>query len=97
MPVEDAGGLLSAAQTNPAAPIIVVICREGNRQVGIAVAHVLDVAAGADLFEAGTNQPAGGLTLLKDRVTGVVELGSVAPIADQPIPQESNVFAETIA
>jgi two-component system chemotaxis sensor kinase CheA len=96
VPVEDAGGLLMAAQTNPAAPIIVVICREGSRQVGIAVTHVLDVAAGGDLFEAGTNQPAGGVTLLKDRVTGLVQLGSVAPLAEESMAEECNQFAETI-
>ena len=41
------------------------VCREGNRHVGIAVSHVLDVAAGGDLFEAGTNKQAAGVTLLK--------------------------------
>ncbi len=75
LPVEDAGGVLAAAQDNPEAQIIVVVCREGNRHVGIAVSHVLDVAAGGDLFEAGTEQRTGGVTLLKNRVTGVVDLG----------------------
>ncbi len=46
LPVEDSGGILAAAQGNPDAQMIVVVCREGNRQVGIAVSHVLDVAAG---------------------------------------------------
>ena len=64
----------------PEAQIIVVVCREGNRHVGIAVSHVLDVAAGGDLFEAGTSQRTGGVTLLKNRVTGVVDLGGVAPL-----------------
>ena len=55
LPVEDSGGVLAAAQRQSrSAQIIVVVCREGNRQVGIAVSHVLDVAAGGDLFEAGT-------------------------------------------
>jgi hypothetical protein len=67
-------------QGNPEAQIIVVVCREGNRHVGIAVSHVLDVAAGGDLFEAGTSQRTGGVTLLKNRVTGVVDLGGVAPL-----------------
>ena len=62
-----------------------VVCREGNRHVGIAVSHVLDVAAGGDLFEAGTSQRAGGVTLLKNRVTGVVDLGGVPPL-----PAEQN-------
>ena len=55
LPVEDSGGVLAAVEDNPEAQIIVVVCREGNRQVGIAVSHVLDVAAGGDLFEAGTS------------------------------------------
>ena len=54
LPVEDAGGVLAAAQDNPEAQIMVVVCREGSRHVGIAVSHVLDVAAGGGLFEAGT-------------------------------------------
>lgn len=80
LPVEDSGGVLAAAEGNPEAQIIVVVCREGNRHVGIAVSHVLDVAAGSDLFEAGTTQRTGGVTLLKKRVTGVVDLAAVAPL-----------------
>ena len=83
LPVEDSGGILSAAGSgsdNPNAQIIVVVCRDGNRQVGVAVSHVLDVTAGGDLFEAGTGQQMGGVTLLKDRVTGVVDLGGVEPL-----------------
>jgi two-component system chemotaxis sensor kinase CheA len=106
MPVEDSGGVLAAAeaeansasQTDREPQIIVVVCREGNRHVGIAVSHVLDVAAGGDLFEAGTSQRTGGVTLLKDRVTGVVDLAGV-----QPLPVCENVsedwaqIAETVA
>ncbi|MGA2216848.1 MAG: chemotaxis protein CheW [Terracidiphilus sp.] len=84
LPVEDTGGILAAGQGQDEregeAQIIVVICREGDRQVGIAVSHVLDVAAGGDLFEAGTSQHAGGVTLLRNRVTGVVDLGGIAPL-----------------
>jgi two-component system chemotaxis sensor kinase CheA len=60
VPVEDTGGLVAAAQSDPGARIIVVICREGSRHVGIAVSHVLDVASGGVLLEAGTLQAAGG-------------------------------------
>jgi two-component system chemotaxis sensor kinase CheA len=96
VPVEDAGGLLTGAQTDPAAPIIVVICRDGVRQVGIAVSHVLDVAAGGALLEAGTKQPAEGVTLLKDRVTGLVELGSCSLLSEESFHEACNEFAETI-
>ena len=89
LPVEDTGGVLADAQGNPDTKIIVVVCREGQRHVGIAVSHVLDVAAGADLFEAGTHQQAGGVTLLKQRVTGVVDLAGIQqlPAADSAAAQ----------
>ena len=95
LPVEDSGGVLAAVQGNPEAQIIVVVCREGNRHVGIAVSHVLDVAAGGDLFEAGTSKQAGGVTLLKNRVTGVVDLAGVPPlpVADS-VQGEWNQMAE---
>jgi two-component system chemotaxis sensor kinase CheA len=80
LPVEDSGGVLAAVQHDPEAQIIVVVCREGNRHVGIAVSHVLDVASGGDLFESGSSKQAAGVTLLKNRVTGVVDLGAVAPL-----------------
>jgi two-component system chemotaxis sensor kinase CheA len=97
LPVEDSGGVLAAVEGNPQAQIIVVVCREGNRHVGIAVSHVLDVAAGGDLFEAGTTQRTGGVTLLKNRVTGVVDLGAVAPLpAGEAQPAWSEI-GETVA
>jgi two-component system chemotaxis sensor kinase CheA len=80
LPVEDSGGILAAAAGDAESQIIVVVCREGNRHVGIAVSHVLDVAAGGDLFEAGTGEPSAGVTLLKSRVTGIVDLGGVAAL-----------------
>jgi two-component system chemotaxis sensor kinase CheA len=109
MPVEDSGGVLAAIEANSAAgsnqeaqihdaQIIVVVCRQGNRHVGIAVSHVLDVASGGDLFEAGTSQRTGGVTLLQERVTGVVDLGSVPALpAAENAPEEWNQIAETVA
>jgi two-component system chemotaxis sensor kinase CheA len=103
MPVEDSGGVISAAGSNPESQggepkIIVVVCREGNRHVGIAVSHVLDVAAGSDLFQAGTSQRTGGVTLLDQRVTGVVDLGGVPPLPDaENASEEWNHTAETLA
>jgi two-component system chemotaxis sensor kinase CheA len=98
LPVEDSGGVLAAVEGNPNAQIIVVVCREGNRHVGIAVSHVLDVAGGGDLFEAGTNQRTGGVTLLKSRVTGIVDLGSVAPLpTSEQAPAEWSQIGETVA
>ena len=56
---------------------MVVICRNGDRQVGFLVSHVLDVAAGADLCEAGSNRLTSGVTLLKDKVTDLIELADI--------------------
>jgi two-component system chemotaxis sensor kinase CheA len=98
MPVEDSGGVLPAAESNPEAQVIVVVCREGSRHVGIAVSHVLDVAAGGDLFQAGTSQRTSGVTLLKDQVTGVVDLSAVQSLpATQDAPEAWNQVAETVS
>ncbi len=89
LPVEDSGGILAAAQGNPEAQIVVVVCRDGNRLVGIAVSHVLDVTSGGSLFEAGTGARTEGVTLLKDRVTSVVDLGGVPPLPRTETAPES--------
>jgi two-component system, chemotaxis family, sensor kinase CheA len=101
LPIEDAGGVLLVAQGNPSAQIAVVLCREGDRQVGIVVSHVLDIAPGAELFEVGNRLRTRGVTLLKERVTDVVDLGAVAPlaasqIASQTAAKEHSEFAETV-
>ena len=93
LPVEDSGGVLAAANGNPDAPLTIVVCREGSRQVGIAVSHVLDVAAGDELFEAGSQQRASGVTLLKDQVTSIVELGGVPPLPAHAAESEWNAEA----
>jgi two-component system, chemotaxis family, sensor kinase CheA len=80
LPVEDPGGILDSSSDNPDASVVVVVCRDRDRHVGIAVSHVLDVAAGESLFEAGTQQRTEGVTLLKNHVTGIVDLGSVAAL-----------------
>jgi len=97
LPVEDSCGILAGAAGDPNAPIIVVVCRDGDRHVGIAVSHVLDVAAGANLFEAGTGIETGGVTLLKDRVTDVVDLDGVQSLpAAQKQAEEWKPMAEAM-
>jgi two-component system chemotaxis sensor kinase CheA len=97
LPVEDSGGILVAAEEHPEAQIVVVVCREGSRHVGIAVSHVLDVAAGGTLFAAGTGERTEGVTLLKNRVTGVVDLGAVAPVpAAESSHEEWKQVAEAV-
>ena len=97
LPVEDSGGILAAAQGDPETQIVVVVCRDGNRHVGIAVSHVLDVTSGGNLFEAGTGSRTEGVTLLKDRVTSVVDLGGVPPLpAHEGAPQGWQQTAEVL-
>jgi two-component system chemotaxis sensor kinase CheA len=97
LPVEDSGGILAAAQGNPEAQIVVVVCRDGNRHVGIAVSHVLDVTSGSNLSEAGTGARTEGVTLLKDRVTSVVDLGGVSPLpAHEGASQDWQQTAEVL-
>jgi two-component system chemotaxis sensor kinase CheA len=97
LPIEDSGGILASAQDDPESPIVVVVCREGDRHVGIAVSHVLDVAAGDNLFEAGTGGRTEGVTLLKEHVTGVVDLGGVPALAAQEaVPDGWNQIAEAV-
>jgi two-component system chemotaxis sensor kinase CheA len=103
LPVEDSGGVLAMAAGNPEAQITVVVCRDGNRQVGIAVNHVLDVAAGSELFEAGSQHRASGVTLLNEHVTSIVELSSVPPLpfggheAQREYTAHSEWTSETVA
>jgi two-component system chemotaxis sensor kinase CheA len=102
LPIEDSAGILTSAGGDANAQIAVVVCREGNRQVGIAVTHVLDVAAGNDLFEAGSQHSASGVTLLNDHVTGIVDLGAVPPLpvashAETPQYAEWNQTAEAVS
>jgi len=88
LPIEDSAGVLGTSSGDPEAQVIVVVCRDGNRQVGIAVSHVLDVASGDELFEAGSQHRAAGVTLLDDQVTGIVDLGAI-----QSLPVSSHAAA----
>lgn len=97
LPVEDSGGVFGAAAGAPDAQITVVVCREGKRHVGIAVSHVLDVAAGSDLFEAGSPYPATGVTLLDDHVTGIVDLAAIPPLPGAVPQTEWNAIEESVA
>jgi two-component system chemotaxis sensor kinase CheA len=97
LPVEDSGGILAAAQGDPNTQVVVVVCRDGGRHVGIAVSHVLDVTSGGNLFEAGTGTRTEGVTLLKDRVTSVVDLGGVPPLpVNERLPEGWQQTAEAL-
>jgi two-component system chemotaxis sensor kinase CheA len=99
LPVDDSGGVLASLENDAEAEIIVVVCREANRHVGIVVSEVLDVALGSALFESGSSRQAGGVTLLKSRVTGIVDLGGVPPLpaaADMPEFAPSQTLDQTL-
>jgi len=95
LPLEDSAGILDQQsddrQSDSGAEVTVVVCRDGERYVGIAVSQVLDVASGSPLAEAGTDAIAAGVTLLRERVTAVVNL-SRFPALPAP-PAESIAIA----
>jgi two-component system chemotaxis sensor kinase CheA len=78
LPLDDAAASLAGA--DPEAQTTVVVCRDGQRHVGMTVSQVLDVTGGRQLEEAGTGALANGITLLHDRVTGVVSLSAIPPL-----------------
>lgn len=85
LPIEDAGGLLLEAQGSSSTRVIVVVCRDETRQVGVVVSEVLDVSAGCDLAEAGSRKHTAGVTLLKEHVTKIVSLREVPELpSDAP-------------
>jgi len=95
LPIEDAGEILQAVHDEM--QIIIVVCRDGERQVGVAVTNVLDVAAGSELFEAGSTQVASGVILLKDRVTSIVDLGSVTALEmNQQAAEPWNMYSPAL-
>ncbi len=98
LPVDDTAGVLAACNGDPETQIVVVVCREGNRHVGIAVSHVLDVATGAELFEAGTSLRTDGVTLLKECVTDIVNLGGIADLPGEAVVENQwNSAAEVLS
>jgi len=84
LPLEDRAGIL-AEPARADSEITVVVCRDGSRHVGVTVSQVVDVASGGTLKHAGTAIVAPEVTLLKDRVTGVID---VATIPELPEPAE---------
>ncbi|HTW46535.1 MAG TPA: chemotaxis protein CheA [Acidobacteriaceae bacterium] len=74
LPLDDAA---TAADGDPDALTTVVVCRDGQRQIGMTVSQVLDVTAGRHLNEAGTGTVAAGVTLLHEQVTGIASLAGI--------------------
>ena len=83
----------------------IVVCLDGERHVGVAASQVLDVASGKPLAEAGTNAAARNVTLLKERITSVVNLGLIPRLpsarlseADEEQPEmwETDAVIETL-
>jgi two-component system chemotaxis sensor kinase CheA len=95
LPVADFAGLLANAES--ARQIVIVICRDGDRQVGFAVSHVLDVAAGADLREAGSSRRTHGITLLNDKVTALIDLADIPALPVLPTDTPAGHPAEVSA
>jgi two-component system, chemotaxis family, sensor kinase CheA len=75
LPLDDAAA--GAGAGDPDALTTVVVCRDGQRQIGMTVSQVLDVTAGRQLEEAGTGAAAAGVTLLHEQVTGIASLAGI--------------------
>ena len=80
LPLDDAAAEFIDAGDDPDAQMTVVVCRDGRRQVGMTVSQVLDVTGGSHLQEAGSGLAAEGITLLHEKVTGIVSLSSIPPL-----------------
>ena len=78
LPLDDAAAEALREEDGDEAQTTVVVCRDGERHVGVTVSQVLDVAAGQSLQEAGTGADAEDITLLQDRVTEIYHLSSVS-------------------
>ncbi len=96
LPLDDAASELLDAGDDPEAQTTVVVCRDGNRQVGMTVSQVLDVAGGRQLEEAGTGAIADGITLLHERVTAIASLSAIPALecAADGSPMEFSLPAE---
>jgi len=79
--LEDRAGILSEPG-DAEEQITVVVCRDGGRHVGITVSQVVDVASGTPLKYAGTAIAASEVTLLKERVTGVIDTRRIPELAE---------------
>ncbi|MFP5229027.1 MAG: chemotaxis protein CheW [Acidobacteriota bacterium] len=80
LPLDDAAGDFMDSASDPDAQTTVVVCRDGQRHVGMTVSQVLDVTGGSRLEEAGSGLAADGITLLHEKVTGIVRLSSIPPL-----------------
>jgi two-component system chemotaxis sensor kinase CheA len=76
LPLDDAACAL-IDEGSADAQTTVVVCRDGDRHVGMTVSQVLDVTGGKQLEEAGSGLAANGIALLHEKVTGIVSLSSI--------------------
>ncbi len=93
LPVEDIGGVFGRGSGDPDAPVIVVVCGRRTPHFGVLVSHLLDVAKGSALVEAGTASVAEGVTLLADRVTSIVPTNALSISMPPPEPEAVAISA----
>jgi two-component system, chemotaxis family, sensor kinase CheA len=80
LPLDDASSNFAPGQYAEDAPTTIVVCRDGERHVGVTVSQVLDVTGGQQLEEAGSHAIADGVTLLQERVTEIIPLSRIPRI-----------------
>jgi hypothetical protein len=74
LPVNDSFGALPAAGADPEAAFVIVVCRHGAGQSGIAVSRVLAVATGQSLIDATSGCAMAGVTQIEGCVTEIFEV-----------------------
>jgi len=74
LPIDDSFGALAAAGQDPDAALVIVVCRHGARQSGIAVSRVVTVAAGEPLIDAASGCVVAGVTLIEGCVIDIFEI-----------------------
>jgi two-component system, chemotaxis family, sensor kinase CheA len=87
LPLDDAAAAFLDQSDDPEAQTTVVVCRDGQRHIGMTVTQVLDVTGGRQLEEAGSGLGADGITLLHEKVTGIVSLSAIPSLDPVAEPQ----------
>ncbi len=73
LPIDDSLDALAAAGGDPEAALAIVVCRQGERRLGIAVSRALAVAAGQPLIDGATGCQAAGVALIEGRATEIFD------------------------
>ncbi len=90
LPVVSVGGLLGYGEPEPGDLLEVVVVWQGDRQVGLHVAAILDIVDDVELGRAtSTNPGIVGSVVIDDRVTDVLDMRAVVAAVDPALLNDS--------